>query len=365
MLLSAPPHGRGPARGRFPLRLTAAVLFAGALALLAACDSGNTGAGRTPPPSAASHPSLTLHRIGDPDVLLRGHGGAQFTFLPVADQKSYSWRWQVATAGGLVVDSGAGQAAGGARGIVAWDGSMTGGGQADPGLYHISVQVQDSSGAQGKLKVLGRVRFQPSVTTQVFSSLPKAGNEVALTFDGGSGHAWRYIMLQLESVHAKGAFFPTGVSVSHYPHIARMAFNLGETIGSHSYDHPLFTSVSPAKMAFQLNTFDQILWQAARTVGYPYFRPPYGGWNQAVLKVAGSLGYSRIVLWDVDTGDWTGEAPAVVAQKAVSGARPGSIILMHTDWNAEKAIPAIVRGLRAKGLEPVTLDKLFRDAGYK
>ena len=118
-------------------------------------------------------------------------------------------------------------------------------------------------------------------------------------------------------------------------------------------------------MAYQLNTFDNILWQAAHTVAFPYFRPPYGGWNKSVLKVAGSLGYSRIIMWDVDTGDWTGEAPAVVAQHAIHDAKPGSIILMHTDWNAEKAVPAIVRGLRARGLEPVTLGQLFRDAGYK
>ena len=56
-------------------------------------------------------------------------------------------------------------------------------------------------------------------------------------------------------------------------------------------------------------------------------------------------------------------SPAVVARRALAGARPGSIILMHTQWNSEKAIPAIVKGLRAKGLEPVGLDALFHAAG--
>jgi hypothetical protein len=36
---------------------------------------------------------------------------------------------------------------------------------------------------------------------------------------------------------------------------------------------------------------------------------------------------------------------------------------MHTEWNTEKAIPAMVKGLRVKGLEPVGLDTLFRAAG--
>ena len=65
----------------------------------------------------------------------------------------------------------------------------------------------------------------------------------------------------------------------------------------------------------------------------------------------------------MDTGDWTGAPPAEIARRAVEGARPGSIICMHTEWNTQKAIPAMVKGLRAKGLEPVGLDELFRAAG--
>jgi hypothetical protein len=65
----------------------------------------------------------------------------------------------------------------------------------------------------------------------------------------------------------------------------------------------------------------------------------------------------------VDTGDWTGAPPAEIARRAIAGARPGSIICMHTEWTTQEAIPAMVKGLRAKGLEPVGLDELFRAAG--
>ena len=58
-----------------------------------------------------------------------------------------------------------------------------------------------------------------------------------------------------------------------------------------------------------------------------------------------------------------GAPPAEIARRAIEGARPGSIICMHTEWTTQKAIPAMVKGLRAKGLEPVGLDELFRAAG--
>ena len=137
------------------------------------------------------------------------------------------------------------------------------------------------------------------------------------------------------------------------------------TVGSHSMNHPLFTAISNVRMAQELTVAESWWWKAARVIPEPYFRPPYGGVDSRVLKVAGSLGYSRIILWDVDTEDWTGISPAKVAANAVGGARPGSIILMHTDWNAEKALTKMVRALRAKGLEPVSLDELFRAAGYR
>jgi peptidoglycan/xylan/chitin deacetylase (PgdA/CDA1 family) len=47
---------------------------------------------------------------------------------------------------------------------------------------------------------------------------------------------------------------------------------------------------------------------------------------------------------------------------AVNNSRPGSIILMHFGERAVIALPAIVDGLRAKGLEPVTLTRLFAGA---
>ena len=52
-------------------------------------------------------------------------------------------------------------------------------------------------------------------------------------------------------------------------------------------------------------------------------------------------------MWDVDTNDWRKPGSSVVAARAVNGAKPGSIILVH-DIHASTvaAVDAIVKGLK-------------------
>ena len=91
----------------------------------------------------------------------------------------------------------------------------------------------------------------------------------------------------------------------------------------------------------------------------PFYRPPYGAYGSGLLAAAASTGYRYTVLWDVDTNDWRGPSASVITQRAVGGARKGSIILMHTKPNSAAAMPGILRGLKAKGLRPVGLGELF------
>jgi peptidoglycan/xylan/chitin deacetylase (PgdA/CDA1 family) len=244
---------------------------------------------------------------------------------------------------------------------VAWVAKTASGDPLFPGTYRFQVTATDANGA----KAIAYAPFgsDRAVTGKLYTRLPKAGKLVALTFDGGSGYAWRYIMRALTKLHAKGTFFCTGVSVEHYPFVAKDAVAQGMTLGNHSFDHPDFQTIGYAEARTQLQDNAKQWWKACQALPTPFFRPPYGSYNATTLKAAGSAGYPFVVNWDVDTGDWTGAAPAEIARRAIAGAHPGSIICMHTEWNTEKAIPAIVKGLRAKGLEPVGLDTLFHAAG--
>jgi peptidoglycan/xylan/chitin deacetylase (PgdA/CDA1 family) len=72
-----------------------------------------------------------------------------------------------------------------------------------------------------------------------------------------------------------------------------------------------------------------------------------------------------MVLWSVDTGDYTLPGAEAIVQRALAGAKPGAIILMH-DAGGDRsetiaALPAIVEGLRKRGLKPVSVPQLLQD----
>jgi peptidoglycan/xylan/chitin deacetylase (PgdA/CDA1 family) len=79
------------------------------------------------------------------------------------------------------------------------------------------------------------------------------------------------------------------------------------------------------------------------------------------------------VTWDTSAKDWVERDGRVVADRIVDRARPGSIILLHDGLDGSvdadrsvllTALPLIIDGLRAKGLEPVRLDDLLGLPGY-
>jgi len=294
--------------------------------------------------------------------LISGAATMHFSYdVPAGQTGGATVSWAVVdTLGNEVGKAGPAHAAAGPE-TVDWPAKTSSGALLFPGTYRFQVTATDAAG--NKAVATAPFGSDRAVTGKMYTSLPKAGKLVALTFDGGSGYAWRYIMKALTKLHAKGTFFCTGVSVEHYPEVALEALAQGMTIGNHSFDHPDFQTISYDEARTQLMDNAQQWWKACKALPTPFFRPPYGSYNATTLKAAGSAGYPFVVNWDVDTGDWTGAAPAEIARRAIAGAHPGSIICMHTEWNTEKAIPAMVKGLRAKGLEPVGLDTLFHAAG--
>ncbi len=79
------------------------------------------------------------------------------------------------------------------------------------------------------------------------------------------------------------------------------------------------------------------------------------------------------VTWDVSAADWSSHDGAAVAADVLARTKPGSIILLHDglDGNVHAdrsvlltALPLILDGLKARGLQPVRLDTLLDRPGY-
>lgn len=136
-------------------------------------------------------------------------------------------------------------------------------------------------------------------------------------------------------------------------------------LGNHSYAHPDFRDLSADEMRAELTRAAEAMARFCAQDPRPLFRPPFGGIDDRVVAAVAAAGYTRSVTWDVDTIDWKPEAEggpttAAIVAKAVSNARGGSIVLMHLGgYNTLAALPALVDGLRAKGLAFATVSGLL------
>jgi peptidoglycan-N-acetylglucosamine deacetylase len=97
----------------------------------------------------------------------------------------------------------------------------------------------------------------------------------------------------------------------------------------------------------------------------PYWRPPYGSVNQAVIDAAAAAGYTKTFMWDIDTIDWKpvsdgGPTAEQIASKVVSRAVNGSNVLFHLGgYETLDALELIVPGLRDRGFSLTSLSDLL------
>lgn len=191
--------------------------------------------------------------------------------------------------------------------------------------------------------------------------------EVALTFDDGpNGAGTLGVLAALEGRGVQGTFFTVGKAAAREPETVRRIVAGGHLLGDHSYHHDAWRYLQPGYPELQRG--DRAV-QDAAGVAPRYYRPPHGTHTPFVWFAARRAGM-RVVNWDVAAHDWLATDSADLARRIVAGARPGSIILLHDglDGQAEvdrsvliAALPLIIDGLRAKGLEPVRLDTLLDD----
>ncbi|MFJ2620001.1 polysaccharide deacetylase family protein [Glutamicibacter sp. NPDC087344] len=178
---------------------------------------------------------------------------------------------------------------------------------------------------------------------------------VALTFDDGPGRYTETLLDSLAAADVPATFYLLGQNAGKYPHALRRMVLEGHQLGSHTQDHASLTTLSRSQITHEIDEAASIIKDVSGV--YPgTVRPPYGAHNAEV----DSLIDAPLVLWDVDTLDWQHRDSAKVASIAMSQVRDGSIILMHDiHQSTVKAVPELIKQLKAKGYTPVTVDELF------
>jgi len=205
----------------------------------------------------------------------------------------------------------------------------------------------------------------------VVSHGSRSSGKIALTFDmGGRLDPASAIVAWLVDHDVAATLFPTGkAGTTTTEGLAALQLAAAHPelfdVGNHSWDHPDFRDLTAVQVAEQLLSTENALAPIVGASTKPWFRPPYGGWNDRVLNRVGAAGWAEVVLWDVDTIDWRpvadgGPTAADIVAKIEASARGGSIVLMHLGgYHTLEALPDILAAIEAKGLEPVTLDELL------
>ena len=198
----------------------------------------------------------------------------------------------------------------------------------------------------------------------------RSGDEVAITFDDGPDVPYTLQVRDILDRHGvKATFFTVGKALDARPDVSAALLADGDVLGNHSYRHdergwldPRYPELGMTQRAFH----------ARLGVCPTFFRAPHGQHTPTMAWQVHRAGM-RMVGWDVSAGDFAVHDPAVVARRVLAGVRAGSIIDLHDGLDGDvtadrsvlvQALPAILDGLAARGLHPVTLDRLLDVAPY-
>jgi peptidoglycan/xylan/chitin deacetylase (PgdA/CDA1 family) len=187
--------------------------------------------------------------------------------------------------------------------------------------------------------------------------------ELALTFDDGPGPYTPQLLAVLKREHTPATFFEIGEMEQWFHDSTSEIVHMGDVIGDHTYTHPPMSELSASEQESQLIHQTSAIGQ----YGAPFprlFRPPYGLYNSTTLALLRKY-KMLMVLWSVDTDDYTLPGVSAIVHTAVSGAKPGAIILMHdAGGNRQEtieALPKVIHDLRARGYKLVTVPQLLLD----
>lgn len=184
---------------------------------------------------------------------------------------------------------------------------------------------------------------------------------VAITYDDGPGFESEDRILDcLKDNNAVATFFYQGVFVEGREEKIKRALDLGCEIGSHTWNHPVLTSLEKKDLKKQFSRTNEAIHDACGQ--YPtVFRPSYGITDKKINKMS----ELPVIMWTVDTLDWesrNGKKVFKLVKKAKkSGGLDGKVILMHSIYDSTAdATELLVPWLKENGYQLVTVSELIK-----
>ena len=167
----------------------------------------------------------------------------------------------------------------------------------------------------------------------------------------------------LKRYNVKTTFFVIGAWVDKYPDSVRALSAAGHEVCNHSDTHPHMPKLSQSEMTAQITACNEKV-KAVTGVSPLLFRPPYGDYNDTVIKTANNMKMYPIQ-WSVDSLDWQNPTPQQISDRVLSRVKPGSIVLFHNGAkNTPAALPGILQTLQSQGYSIVPVSQLIYKGDY-
>ncbi|KAJ7788607.1 carbohydrate esterase family 4 protein [Mycena olivaceomarginata] len=209
------------------------------------------------------------------------------------------------------------------------------------------------------------------VSAKLYTACKNPGH-VALTFDDGPWTNNKKISDMVSNAGGNCTFFMrdciyNSYNSTNYTAVIRYAIAAGHQIASHSWSHKDLTTCDNVTMGQELDWMNTALKKVAGVVP-AVIRPPYGAYNDDVLKACGARNMS-VVTWDSDSEDSWANANASNSKAAydrqIRASQGSMLILNHeTVGKCNEVLAYALEALISYGFQLVTVAKCLDIAPY-
>ncbi len=192
--------------------------------------------------------------------------------------------------------------------------------------------------------------------------------EVALTFDDGPDpEVTPRVLDSLAEFNARGTFFMIGQNLERATAMGSRVIAEGHQIGNHSWAHSYLQNFfSVERLLADIERTQTLISSLTGSEAASPYRAPVGLKSPRLARAAHARSLD-MVAWSVHSRDTLDSNPNRIAARVLNRVRPGDIVLMHDGHqrpgarrtSGADAVPLILRGLRERGLEPVTVETLL------
>jgi peptidoglycan/xylan/chitin deacetylase (PgdA/CDA1 family) len=162
--------------------------------------------------------------------------------------------------------------------------------------------------------------------------MPSDGKELFLTFDDGPVPGpTEFVLDTLQQYNITATFFCIGDNIRKYPAVFKEIAHAGHKIGNHTHNHLNGWKTSNSSYIDNVEECNKQISEHLPDILGPatIFRPPYGRITRNQIR---SLDKYRIIMWDVLAIDYNDGLSS----------RPGSIIVFHDSYKAEKNLTFVL-----------------------